>query len=178
MEALKCYSLIGNKVADGIRVADFESIVTVSHSTTSVKQAVLQTMPVVASDAQTGIKEDFQHMASLSLSFIHEVTGKTTITKSGCLLAVDPKLWRIGIDNCSGALIDPCGLTGLVILFLKAGSPNMLSRWDSPDTVLSVNKTGVPEIHKVNRASLMLMAVTGTKQTISAPTKCLVAPSP
>ena len=178
MEALKCYTLNGTKVVNGIKVTDFESIVTADSSTTVIKQAVLQTMPVVHPATLDGSKNDFQRITSLSLNFIHEVTGKATIAKSGCLIAVDPKIWRVGTDNIPAALIDPCGLTGCIILFMKAGSQNMLSLWDNPDTVLSVNKTGVPEVLKVNRASRMLMAVTSTKQLISAPAKCLVAPSP
>ena len=178
MEALKCYTLNGNKVVSGIKVADFESIMTTDPSTTMIKQAVLQTMPVVGSGTMTRTKSDFQNLTSLSLNFIHEVTGKATIAKSCCLLAVDPNIWRVGVDNIPAALIDPCGLTGYIILFLRADSPNMLSLWDSPDTVLSVNKTGVPEVHKVNRASRMLMAVTSSKKLISAPAQSQVAPAP
>ena len=81
MEALKCYSLYGSKITDGITVSDFESVVTVEPSVTKIKQAVLQTLPIVAKCAQKGVI-DFRRIAGYSLSFVHEVTGKSTLSKA------------------------------------------------------------------------------------------------
>ena len=174
MEALKCFSLYGNKITDGITVSDFESVVTVDPSATKIKQAVLQTLPVVAKCAQKGII-DFRRIAGYSLSFVHEVTGKATLSKAGVLLAVDPNKWRLATDSIQAAVVDPCGPNGHVILFVKNNAINFLSSWNSPTTVVSMNAKNTPVITTVNRGSLMLAAITGDKTGVNQPARSLVA---
>lgn len=173
MEALKCFSLEGGKVTEGITVADFESIVTVTPSVAKIKLAVLQTMPVVSKCAQKGVS-DYRRIAGVSLSFIHEVTGKSTVSKAGILLAVDTRKWRIAVDDIPAVIVDPCGLKGHVIIFVKAGSTNFLTSRDVANTFVSLNSKNAPEIRQINRGALMLSAIMDPKQAVSRPTRSLV----
>lgn len=176
MEALKCYSLYGSKITDGITVTDFESIVTVTPAVSKIKQAVMQTIPVVAKCAQKGVL-DFRRIAAYSLTFLHEVTGKATHSKVGVLLAVDPKVWRVATDDVAAAVIDPCGINGHVILFVKAGTSNFLASWNDPNTFVTMNDKNAPVITTVNRGALMLSAATGMRAFVSQPRRVQAAVS-
>ena len=174
MESLSCYSLYENTITAGIRVDDFESIITVSPETAVVKQVSLQTDPIVEKVAQKDIG-DFRYLAGVSLSFLHEVTGKPKKAKTHCVLAVDPDRWRLVKDVIPAAVVDPCGLHGHAILLLYANTKcALVSRFD-PSLVVGVDENGKPFIKQVNRASLMLSAITGPVPTISKPLRCLVA---
>ena len=173
MESLSCYSLYESKITAGITVNDFESIVTVSPDTIVVKHAAIQTEPVVDKISQKNIG-DFRHVAGVSLSFLHEVVGKSTKSKTSCLLAVDPTRWRLAADAVPAAVIDPCGLRNHVILLLRANSKYVLISRDNPYMVVAVDKDGKPVIQTMNRASLMLAAITNQKPTIAKPARCLV----
>ena len=174
MESLSCYTLYENTITAGITVNDFESIVTVEPGTTVVKQASLQTQPVVDKVAQKDIG-DFRYLAGVSLSFLHVVTGKTKKSKTNCILAVDPDRWRLVKDVIPAAVVDPCGLHGHTILLLYANTKcALVSRYDSTK-IVAVDENGKPYITEVNRASLMLSAISGPVPTISKPLRCLVA---
>lgn len=175
MESLNCYSLYESKITPGIAVDDFESIITVEPGTPVIKQAVLETSPILDKTAQKFLT-DFRLMAGMSLTFIHEVTGKSTKSKSGCLLAVNPKRWGIAASAVSAAIVDPCGLNGHVILFLRSDTPYVLSDLHNRSKVVMVHKTGMPAITTISRASLMRAALANPSPTISKPARCLVAP--
>lgn len=174
MEALKCFSLAGDSVTEGITVDDFESVVTVTPAVAKIKLAVLQTLPVVSKCAQKGVS-DYRRLAGISLSFIHEVTGKSPVSKSGILLAVDTKYWRIAVDDIPAVIVDPCGLKGHVILFVRAGSTKFLVSRDNANTTVSLNSKNTPEIQRINRGALMLSALLDPKKSVSRPTRSLVA---
>ena len=175
MESLSCYSLYENTITAGIAVDDFESIITVDPETTVVKQVSLQTDPVVEKIAQKDIG-DFRYLAGVSLSFLHEVTGKSTKkSKSHCILAVDPGKWRLAKDVIPAAVVDPCGLHGHTILLLYANTKCALVSWHDPAKIVAVDENGKPVIRRMNRASLMLSAITGPIPTITKPARCLVA---
>ena len=173
MEALKCFSLSGDKVTEGIAVDDFESIVTVTPAVAKIKLAVLQTLPVVSKCAQKGVS-DYRRMAGISLSFIHEVTGKSPVSKAGVLLSVDTTKWRIAVDDIPAVIVDPCGLKNHVIIFVKAGSTNFLTSRDNANTFVSLNAKNAPEIQRINRGALMLSALMDPKQAVNRPTRSLV----
>jgi len=174
LESLSCYSLYENTITAGITVGDFESVITVSPDTAVVKQAALQTEPVVAKVAQKDIG-DFRYLAGVSMTFLHEITGKTKKSKTNCLLAVNPERWRLAKDVIPAAIVDPCGLHGHAILLLYANTSCALVSWHDPSMIVAVDENGKPFIRQMNRASLMLSAITAPLPVVTKPSRCLVA---
>lgn len=174
MESLSCYSLYEDTITAGIAVADFESVITVDPDTTVVKQAAIQTEPVVEQIAQQNIG-DFRYLAGVSISFLREVVGKPKRSKTNCLLAVNPEKWRLAKDIIPAAIIDPCGLHGHAILLMYANTKCALVSWNDPSRIVYIDENGKPHITRINRASLMLSAISGPLPVVTKPVQCLVA---
>lgn len=173
MESLSCYSLYGDKLAKGIKVDDFETIIVNDPSTEVIMQATLQTASMLDPAARKDCSSDFRQAGGFGLTFIKEAPKNIPVVKSGILLAVNPNHWHPAADNLPAVLVDPCGPKGHVILFVRALSPCVLTPVKPGPNILAVTKEGKPVLRPVNRASLMLAALSNPNNAVRSPVRCL-----
>lgn len=149
MGFLSCFTL-NEKVVDGIRVDSFECINTESPSTTRIDKAELEFIPLLPCDT-----DDTSVIASLSLAFLNEPSKNVKKDDAGIIVSFNPEDWRLCYNTNLYTLIDPCGVKGDVILFVKQGSKNVLTRTKDRNTVFSVSEDNKPVIEKCRRAALI-----------------------
>ena len=154
MDYLLCYTVKDN-VEEGIPVTDFESVVVEDPSTTLLKKAVLQIIPILPADNPKSLNS----VSEASLSFLKVPAKKDTLSKDYVILAVDPAKWKLCYNKDSFGLVDPCGLTGMVLLLVKCGTKHVLVNAKDRHTELSVTDDNKPVIGKCNRASLIYETV-------------------
>jgi hypothetical protein len=118
----------------GIQVDEFESIV-VEPTTTLLKKAVLQIVPILKPDNDKSLNS----VSESSLSFLKEHGKKDTESKDYVVIAVDPKEWKLCYNKDSFGLIDPCGVNGMVLLLVKKGTKHVLVSAKDKHVELSVD---------------------------------------
>lgn len=148
----KCFTLNKEGIKEGIPVDEYECIIADTKAKT-IKTADLKLVPVLPYTQPT-----LEHTAHLSLAFLKEADEATEISP-GIILSVDPYAWRICMSLTNLTLLDPCGFTGYVLLFIPPESPNVLISADKTMRVFGTNKSGEPEIRVTNRAASMLQAI-------------------
>jgi hypothetical protein len=139
----------------GIQVDEFESIV-VEPTTTLLKKAVLQIVPILKPDNDKSLNS----VSESSLSFLKEHGKKDTESKEYVVIAVDPKEWTLCYNKDSFGLIDPCGVNGMVLLLVKKGTKHVLVSAKDKHVELSVDDNNKPVISRCNRAALIYDTVT------------------
>ena len=149
MGFLSCYTL-NEKVVDGIRVDAFECINTESTSTTRIDKAVLEFIPLLPCDT-----DDTSVIASRSLTFLNEPTKNDKKDDAGVIISFNPDEWRLCYNASLYTLIDPCGVHGDVILFVRTGAKNVLTKTKDRNVVLSISDDNKPVIEKCRRAALI-----------------------
>ena len=154
MQCLKCYSL-DQDIKSGITVSHFETITTVDPEKNSITTATIQTLPLLA-DPIYRIKRTFAAASQFSLTFVHEAPKKAEVSQAGVILSVKANEWVPKSDTAQISILDPCGLKGHVLLFIRSGCKNALLSSHDPTVSISVTEDGEPKIAKVNRANLLL----------------------
>ena len=154
MDYLPCYTLKDN-VEDGVSVNEFECVVVEDTSTTLLKKAVLQIIPILPADNTRSLNS----VSEASLSFLKVPSKKDTLSKDYIVLAVDPVKWKLCYNKDSFGLLDPCGLSGMVLLLVKCGTKHVLVNANDRHIELSVSDDNKPIISKCNRASLIYETV-------------------
>ena len=165
---LACYTLTDSVIKPGIRVAAFESIATADPGTTTVMVVSVRTIPVIDTTSKKA-----EAVAPLSLTFLQEVASGTKPSVKGSLLAVRPALWCLYSKESNAILVDPCGLTGYVILFIPANEPAALISTTTNGLCLGTDTKGKPKTHMQNKANLLMNAlscVPGGRLSLLAPT--------
>ena len=150
MEYLHCYTVKDN-VVGGIQVDEFESIVVENASTTLLKKAVLQIIPVLKPENSKSLNS----VSQSSISFLKEPAKKDTESKDYVVIAVNPSEWKLCYQTDSFGLIDPCGVNGMVLLLVKKGTRHVLVKANDKHVELSVDDSSKPVIGSCNRASLL-----------------------
>ena len=154
MDYLHLYTLKAN-VVEGIQVDEFESIVVNDPSTTLLKKAILQIVPILKPENDKSLNS----VSESSLSFLKEAGTKDTESKDYIIIAVDPAEWKLCYQKDSFGLIDPCGVNGMVLLLIKKGTKHVLVRADDKHVELSVDDSNKPVIGQCSRASLLFETV-------------------
>ena len=162
MNCLRCYT-IDDEISAGIGVSGFESITTNNPDTTVVKTATIQTIPLLP-DKIYHITRTFAAASQTCLSFINEAPKGAKESDAGVILAVDSKKWIPQSGNMLVSIIDPCGLHGLVLLFIRKNCEHALLSIKDPASTLSVDSKGLPKFTKTNRANLLLEALYASNQ--------------
>lgn len=155
MDYLVLYTVKDN-VVGGIQVDEFESIVVEDTSTTLLKKAVLQIVPVLSPANDKSLNS----VSESSICFLKEAGKKDTESKDYVVIAVDPAVWKLCYNRDSFGLLDPCGVNGMVLLLVKKGTKHVLVRADDKHVELSVDDNNKPVIGRCNRASLLFDTVT------------------
>ncbi len=153
MDYLACYTVKSN-VEEGISIDEFECVVAEDPSTTLLKNAVLQIVPVLQPDNDRSLNS----VSEASLSFLKVPSKKDTLSKDYVVIAVDPANWKLCYKKDSFGLLDPCGLNGMVLLLVKNGTQHVLSNAKDRHIELSVVDSK-PVIGRCNRASLIYESV-------------------
>ncbi len=155
MDYLLCYTVKDN-VEEGIPVDEFECVVVEDLSTTLLKKAVLQIVPVLKPDNELSLNS----VSEASISFLIPPTKKDTLSDEFVVIAVDPAEWKLCYNRVSFGLIDPCGIGGMVLLLVRKNTRHVLSHAKDRHTELCVDEKGKPVIAKCNRASLIYETMT------------------
>ena len=163
MECLGCYT-ISEDIVPGIRVAHFESVIPTDPETQLIQTATIQTIPLLP-DPIFNIKRSFAAATQMSLSFLREADKKAKLSKNGVLLAVDSGLWIPRSDKALISIIDPCGLRGHVLLFVRASCQHALLSTEDNMTTISVDETAKPLKTRTQRANLLLEALFESNKT-------------
>lgn len=169
---LNCYTVKDN-VGEGISVNEFESVAVEDPSTTLLKKAVLQIVPVL----RAGNDKSLNSVSESSLSFLKEPLKSDKLSKDYVIIAVDPAQWKLCYAKDSFGLLDPCGLTGMVLLLVKCGTKHVLSNAKDRHVELSVSDDNKPVIGRCNRASLIYETVTSNalkKEVSKLPAQFLI----
>ena len=158
MISLACYSLLDTStITEGIAVDDFESIIVNAPETLSIKKATIQTLPILT-ELDISAPE-IGKLSQVSLSFISLASENIDISDAGVILCIDPAIWRLCSDSTNAVILDPCGLTGNMLLFVHKNRANVLVAIDDPSLTVSVNDANEVVIRRMNRANMMLAAL-------------------
>ena len=159
MISLACYSLIDKStITEGIAVGDFESIIVDTQEVLDIKKATIQTLPILT-ELDTYAPE-ISKLSQVSLSFLSLATDADEVSDAGVILCIDPAIWRLCSDSSNAVILDPCGLTGNMLLFIHRGRANVLVAIDDSSLTVSITDNNEVIINRINRASLMLAALT------------------
>lgn len=158
MDYLDCYTVKDN-VESGISIDEFESIVVEDLSTTLLKKAVLQMIPVMPPANDRSLNS----VSEASLTFLKEPAKKDKRSSEYIIIAVDPAKWKLCYNRDSFGLIDPCGVNGWVLLLVKSGTKHVLVKAADKHTELSVTDDNTPVINRCNRASLLYESAANAK---------------
>ena len=172
MEYLKCYT-IKDDIEEGIYVDNFESIIVDSPSTTSIKKATIEMVPVFPVEGGTA-----NNVTEGSLVFLHEAGSRDKESTEHIVIAVDPSKWKLCYRTDTLGILDPCGLNGFLLLLVNKGMEHVLVKAD--DRTLSLQfKDNKLTIAKCGRAAMLRDAVTKRKLTMAVsklPSRCLLKP--
>lgn len=140
-----CYTLAGLEPIRGIAPDEYESVLTSNgeHLTTGV----IYRMPVTDSGNEN----------APWLSFIRQEPCSSP--DAGSIVSLDPRVWRLCMSASPIVLLDPCGLSGNVLVYCPPSAPNLLVNVQDSLTVVSTDDTGMPVVSKTTRAQLMLTAL-------------------
>jgi len=170
MEYLKCFT-VKDDIEEGIYVNNFESIIVADPSTTSIKKATIEMVPVFPMEGDTA-----NNMTEGSLVFLHEAGNKDKESTEHIVIAVDPSKWKLCYRTDSLGILDPCGLNGFLLLLVDRSMEHVLVKAD--DRSLSLQfKDNKLTIEKCGRAAMLRDAVTKRRLTMAAsklPSRCLL----
>lgn len=166
MDCLECYTL-ADQLTKGIRVADFESIITEATGTDVIRYATLQTCPLFDTKAT-----EIEDLAPISLCFLLACSKPPRTKRQGVFIAVDMTRWQLSGPDDKSCAIDPCGLGGKVLLYYPAGASTGLLNRKQSNKCLVITKEAVPAIGFVNRANL-LAAAAGMRNLVTPTTLAL-----
>lgn len=171
MDYLNCYTIKDN-VEEGLSVDDFESVVVDDPSTTLLKKAVLQMIPVM----EPANSKSLNSVAECSLCFLKEAGKKDKRSEDYVIIAADPSQWKICYSRDSFGLLDPCGIDGAVILLVRKGARHVLVNAKDRHIELYIDDDCKPVVGKCNRASMLYEAAANRslmREISSLPVQCL-----
>lgn len=145
-------------IEEGIYVNDFESIIVEDPSTTSIKNATLELIPVMP------IERGNKNVTENSLIFLHEPNKKDKASSSHVIIAVDPEKWKLCYSTANMSILDPCGIRGLVMLLVSNELEHVLVKADKRNLSLQFSNKKLC-IAPCGRAAMLRDAVTKRKLT-------------
>lgn len=157
MEYLKCFT-VKDDIEEGIYVNDFESIIVADPSTTSIKNATLEMIPVIPIDRSN------KNVTENSLVFLHEPAKRDKESQSHVIIAVDPSKWKLCYSTANMSILDPCGIHGLVMLLVNNGLQHVLVKADNKKLSLQFSNKSLC-IAPCGRAAMLRDAITQRKLT-------------
>ena len=158
MEFLKCFT-VNDDIAEGIHVSDFESIIVADPSTTLIKKATIEMIPVL-----TPASRNTNDVTESSLVFLHEADKQDKESSDHMILAVDPTKWRLCATNKAISLLDPCGLNGYILLLVNKNAEHLLINAGDRGVSLQLIDQK-PTIAKCHRAALIRSVVLNRRIT-------------
>ena len=170
---LPCYTLGQNEIKEGIAVEDFETIIVNDPSKKLIKRASLKVYPLLDIPG-TGMTVNA--CMQTSLPFIMDAEDDAPATASCLLLAVNPEEWILHSEKKAIAVIDPCGIHGHVILYIRKGSLHALLNAGNRCLALSVSSTLNPSIIRCNRANLLMSTLDAPDEQLDVKTLSEASP--
>lgn len=162
MTCLECYTLT-DRLTKGIRVADFESIITESADMETVRYAAMQTCPLFELGTTT-----IEMVTPLSLCFLQACSKPPRKKGDGVIIAVDMEQWQLAGPDDASSVIDPCGPGGKALLYYPPGATAGLLNREQSNKCLVITEKSIPTIACVNRANLLAAAAGACKEPIKA----------
>lgn len=160
MTCLECYTLT-DRLTKGIRVADFESIITESADMETVRYAAMQTCPLFELGTTT-----IEMVTPLSLCFLQACSKPPRKKGDGVIIAVDMEQWQLAGPDDASSVIDPCGPGGKALLYYPPSSTAGLLNREQSNKCLVITEKSVPTITRINRANLLAAAAGVHKETL------------
>lgn len=157
MEFLKCFT-VKDDIEEGIHVSDFESIIVADPSTTLIKKATIEMIPVIKPGTNT------KNITETSLVFLHESGKSDKESSDHVILAVDPSKWKLCYSTDALNILDPCGLNGFIILLVNKAAAHVLIKADDRGKSLQFDNKKLT-IASCGRAAMLRDAVTQRKLT-------------
>ena len=158
MEYLKCFTVKDN-IEEGIYVPDFESIIVEDPSTTSIKKATIEMVPVLQPESAST-----NNVTETSLVFLHEAAKGDKESADHVIIAVDPAKWKLCYSTDALSILDPCGLTGLLILLVNKAATHLLVKADDRSLSLQFDNKKLT-VAKCGRAAMLRDAIVSRKLT-------------
>ena len=171
MEYLKCYT-VKDDIEEGIYVENFESIIVEDPSTTSIKKATIEMVPILPATGPSA-----NNATECSLVFLHEAGKKDKESQEHVIIAVDPAKWKLCYRTDNIGILDPCGLNGFLLLLVDKNTEHVLVKADDRTQSLQFQDNKLT-IAKCGRAAMLRDAVTKRKLTAfvnKLPDRCLLA---
>ena len=170
---LPCYTLEQNEIKEGIAVDDFESIIVNDPSKTLVKRASLKVYPLLD---LPGSCMTVNTCMQTSLPFIIDAEDDAPASATCLLLALNPDEWILHSEKKAVAVIDPCGVHGHIILYIRKGSFHALLNAGNRSLALSVSNTLSPSINQCNRANLLMATLDAPSEELDVKTLAEASP--
>lgn len=156
MDSLKCFSLNGSDVVEGILSSSFDSIVSDSDTITS---AAVQTFPLIK-DPQVYDASSFEQITQAALVFLRDPEEGDSPSDMGIILSVDPDEWMLTTDKPQVVILDPGGKDDRVLLYIGRNQPGVLLQQNSrKPCCFSVTEDNEPHVGPFNRAAALLSAL-------------------
>lgn len=152
MEYLKCYTVNDHDIEEGIYVPEFESIIVEDPSTTTIKKATVEMIPVLKPRGGTSITET-------SLVFLHEAEKTDKESQDHIIIDIDPDKWKLCYKTNKLEILDPCGLHGHMLLVVDKSLDQVLIKADDRKLSLQFSNKKLA-IASCQRASLLRSAIT------------------
>ena len=152
MEYLKCYTVKDHDIEEGIYVPEFESIIVETPSTTTIKKATIEMIPVLKTRGGTSITET-------SLVFLHEAGKSDKESKDHIIIAIDPNKWKLCYKTNKLAILDPCGFHGHMLLVVDKSMEQILIKADDRKLSLQFSNNKLT-IAGCQRSALLRSAIT------------------
>lgn len=162
MTCLECYTLT-DRLTKGIRVADFESIITESADMETVRYASMQTCPLFELNTTT-----IETVTPLSLCFLQACSKAPRKKGNGVIIAVDMEQWQLAGPDDASSVIDPCGPGGKALLYYPPSSTAGLLNREQSSKCLVITEKSIPTITRINRANLLAVAAGVHREPIKA----------
>lgn len=157
MDCFKCYTLAENGLSEGISRKVFDCILQSPDGKCSIRHAAIQTLPLLPLNNKNPLL-----IASLGLTFLHEMVGKLKVRTDGVIIAANPRLWRLCTSQANVVLLDPSGIQAggtqhMVLLFIPEGDTPTLANTATCTQLHVVG--GVPTLQVFSKSSMLYEAL-------------------
>lgn len=162
MEYLNCFSINDSGIEEGIYVSDFESIITADPATESIKKATIEMVPVLSPETTAT-----NNVTETSLVFLHEAKKGDKESADHVIIAVDPSKWKLCYSTENMSILDPCGISGKMLLLVNKNMQNVLIKANDRSLSLQFSNKKLA-IAKCGRAGMLRDAITKRRLTAAA----------